>query len=483
VTVSEAHWASLSALVASWLGLHFPPSRHADLKRGLDKAASVLGFADTAQFIRALLDRPPTRIQLDVLADTLSIGETYFFRDPAALDALAGDVLEPVIAARRQQGHLWLRLWSAGCSSGEEAYTLAILLHRLLPDLASWQISIAATDISPRALQRAREAHYGEWSFRGAPGWLRRRYFTPREDGRLVVIPEIRRMVRFAQHNLLAEPEFADGTASGQDLRNLDLVLCRHVLMYFTTDEATAVIARLRRCLHDGGWLVTSPTEATHAMFPGFVALDRPGVILFQRHDAEEFAPDANRPLPVPAPSIEYPIVYPFASMSDAVATPPSAATTAPLIDATPVHAPETTPAGDPVQPGMAAMLAQTLANQGRLADALHWCDQWLAADKLAPAAHYLRAMVLTETGDTGTASISLRKALYLDPGFALAHVALGQLDMARGAHDDARRHFARAMHALAALDTDAALPGSDSMTAGALADTLRRLDARAAET
>jgi chemotaxis protein methyltransferase CheR len=76
-----------------------------------------------------------------------------------------------------------------------------------------------------------------------------------------------------------------------------------------------------------------------------------------------------------------------------------------------------------------------------------------------------------------------LRKALYLDPGFALAHVALGQLDMARGAHDDARRHFARAMHALATQDVDAALPGSDSMTAGALADTLRRLDARAAET
>jgi chemotaxis protein methyltransferase CheR len=481
VTVSEAHWASLSALVASWLGLHFPPSRHVDLKRGLDKAASVLGFADGAEFIRALLAGPPTRIQLDVLADTLSIGETYFFRDQAALDALAGDVLEPVIAARRQQGHLWLRLWSAGCSSGEEAYTLAILLHRLLPDIGNWQISIAATDISPRALQRARDAHYGEWSFRGAPGWLRRRYFKPREDGRLAVIPEIRRMVRFAQHNLLAEPEFANGTASGQDLRNLDLILCRHVLMYFTTDEATAVIARLRRCLHDGGWLVTSPTEATHAMFPGFVALDRPGVILFKRQDVEALAPDANRPLP--APFIEYPIVYPFASMSGAAATPPPADATAPPIATTPADVAQTTPAGDTVQPGMAAMLAQTLANQGRLADALHWCDQWLAANKLAPAAHYLRAMVLIETGDTGTASISLRNALYLDPGFALAHVALGQLDLARGAHDDARRHFARAMQALAALDTDAALPGSDSMTAGALADTLRRLDARAAET
>src|SRR4030081_182852 len=134
-------WARLSALIAERMGLHFPLERLTDLQRGLAGAADEMGFDDVAACADWLLSAPLTKAHLQVLASHLTIGETYFFRDKRTLDVLAGRVLPELIQARR--GHEQrLRLWSAACCSGEEPYSLAILLHQVLPDLAEWHITI-----------------------------------------------------------------------------------------------------------------------------------------------------------------------------------------------------------------------------------------------------------------------------------------------------------------------------------------------------
>jgi len=125
-----------SEFVAERTGLHFPPSRRADLLRALEDAAAGLGMVTSRRARRMLMEAPPDRRRLDTLANHLTVGETYFFRDPAVWTALEAEILPPLIAARRATDR-HLRIWSAGCSTGEEAYSIAIPACPLLPDLAS----------------------------------------------------------------------------------------------------------------------------------------------------------------------------------------------------------------------------------------------------------------------------------------------------------------------------------------------------------
>src|SRR5690606_22191296 len=111
----------------------------------------------------------------------------------------------PSLVRARSRGHKRLRIWSAACCTGEEAYSLAIGLREVLPDIGDWQIEILGTDINRRFLQKGTTGVYGEWSFRGVPADIRRRYFRPTDDGSWTVAPEIKRMVRFARLNLVQD--------------------------------------------------------------------------------------------------------------------------------------------------------------------------------------------------------------------------------------------------------------------------------------
>lgn len=479
----QRQWSRLSELIAESMGLHFPRERWDDLQRGMAGAAQELGCEDVAACVDRLLSAPPTKAQLEVLASHLTIGETYFFRDTQMLEALSANILPELIRARRGREQR-LRIWSAGCCSGEEAYSLAILLHRLLPDLQEWHVSIAATDINSRFLQKAVAGIYGEWSFRDAPAWLKARYFTHTSDGRYTIIPEIRKLVAFAYLNLVEDvyPSLVTDTNA------MDVILCRNVLMYLAPPRMHKVIGRLHHSLVDGGWLAVSPSEASKAMFPQFVNVNFPGAILFQKGDAssapmpafvapaiEEFLPRESPAAPVLAERAaltEEPVA------AEAARGPPASAESL-------YREGRYAEAADELQaayaegarePGALSLLARALANQGRLADALAWCDRWVAADKLQPAAHYLRAVVLLEQGDAAQARASLQRTIYLDPGFVLAHFALGNLARGGGKMDQAGRHFANALDLLREHRPDDLLPESDGLTAGRLAEFITSL-------
>jgi len=467
----EARWSQLSEFIAERIGLHFPPERWDDLKRGFADAAQELGFEDIAACIDWLLSAPPSKAQLQVLASHLTIGESYFFRDEQTMEALAGTILPALIRARR--GHEQrLRIWSAACSSGEEPYSLAILLHRMLPDLPEWHVTITATDINPRVLHKAAEGAYREWSFRSGPAWLKERYFTRTADGSFAIVPEIKKLVNFAHLNLVedAYPSLATDTNA------MDIIFCRNVLMYFTPPQVRKVIGNLRHALVEGGWLVVSPSEASKALFPNFLNVNFPGAILFQKSDV----PPHTEPTPVlsiPMPEFVVPSIE-ESSESAPLTQQPEAAPSAESL----YHEGRYAEAADmllatygerPAEPAAFSLLTRALANQGKLADALTWCDRWIAADKLDAAAHYLRAVVLMEQGHLEQARASLQRALYLDHDFVLAHFALGNLARSRGKSGEADKHFANALHLLRRYRPDDLLPESDGLTAGRLAETL----------
>jgi len=444
--------AAVSEFVERRIGLHFPPQRWPDLSRGLRSAATELEFSDPAECARWLLAGPVRAEHVELLAAHLTIGETYFFRDPKAFEVLETKVL-PELRAARQRGVRRLRIWSAGCCTGEEAYSIAISVHRALRDLHDWQVTILGTDINPRFLRKAAEGIYTSWSFRGVAERVRNEYFEEMAKGRFQVKASIRAMVAFTCVNLVEDvfPSLTNHTNA------MDVIFCRNVLMYFRQERATKVADSLHHSLVDGGWLFASATEASQQLFAGFTAAKIPGVSVWRklpRFVAPEFEGEppesasgrvvltegetvSRRRPPVPARA------------SEAGAKRFAGARTDLPASSGPLEA------------------ARALANEGRLSEAFAACDRAVAADKLSAPAHYLRGLIAQEQGAGEEAVNSLRRALFLDPDFVVAHFALGHLYERLGRREEAVRCLENARHLLSGYDPAASLPESDGVTAG----------------
>ncbi len=403
--------------------------------------------------MRWLISGGLTEPQVKVLAGRLTVGETYFFRDKSCFDLLEQRVF-PELTGSRRTGRRTLRVLSAGCCTGEEPYSIAMLLDRTISDRKDWDITILGTDINPLFLAKASEAVYGKWSFRDTPDWVRERYFTKAKENRFTLLPDIRKGVSFIYHNLAEE---APPTLS-RDMGGIDLVLCRNVLMYLTPDHQRRAVRRLRQQLAEGGWLIVSPSEASDALFSDFVRVSFQGATFYRKgrkslSPRREPAASVFRDHIVLAPPPEYQVAAddragpaeaglmaappPAAPKPLAVETAPDPYKEALALYAKGAHgeAAEKLKAllSDSPQAGVAAaLMARIFANQGRLPEALDLCEKAVGADRCNADHRYLLATVLQELGRLEQAVAELKKTLYLDQDFVLAHLLLGNLALRR---------------------------------------------------
>ena len=422
------------------MGLHFPRERWRELEVGICTAARELGLPDVVAWAHRLLEAPLTRDVIEILAAQLTIGETYFFRDTRSFEIIGEQLLPELIRVRRGAGQR-LRIWSAGCCTGEEPYSLAILLDRILPDLRDWQLTLLATDVNPHFLRKAAAGVYGEWSFRDAPAWLKSNYFEPVAPNRYVILPRIKQLVTFAYLNLAADayPTLAGGTNA------MDLIFCRNVLMYFPPDTARRVVQNFHHSLLETGWLLLSGVEGCSQWLTGFDPTPFDGAALYRKSSASPFVPTVHTTVAIAG-----------SERFEESAVPPATAN----------------PAAATVQASV--LQARICANLGNLADALCWAEQAIAADKVDASLHYLRAVILREQGLAQEACSSLKRAIYLEPDFALAHFTLGSLAQQRGRHGEARRYFLNTLELLRSHPDDEVLPHSDGLAAGCLRETIR---------
>ncbi len=178
--ISPQSLARLNDFLEQHLGLNFNESRWPELERGIRLAAAEFEFPDPEACIRWLTDSPTklSKKQIEILSTHLTIGETYFFREPETFDVLGNHIL-PQLSRTSAGKPRSLRIWSAACSTGEEAYSIAILLDQKKELVKDWNISILATDINLKSLEKARNGTYTEWSFREIPGRIKPDYFIP----------------------------------------------------------------------------------------------------------------------------------------------------------------------------------------------------------------------------------------------------------------------------------------------------------------
>lgn len=493
--VAEPLLERLSDVLGARMGLHYPKARWADLERGIAAVARAMGMPDAPTCVKRLLSAPLTQEQVETLATHLTIGETYFFRERRTFEALETQIF-PALLRERAAGGRRLRIWSAGCCTGEEPYSIAMLLARMVPNIAEWNVSILATDIDPQFLRKAAQAVYGTWSFRDVPAAVRARHFSRTADGRFELATQIRKMVTFAYLNLAEDvyPALDNGTNA------MDLILCRNVLIYFEASRGRDVLRKLARCLVEGGWLLVAPAEVPHVALPDLVRVDLGGIVAHrkqtpdgQRLGADSFSdprapsiatPDRRaaglRRVPTRAHSPRPPTIgVPAAARTTLVQPKATPYSRAAALYAEGRYAEAVTALVDLLgrdRDNAAAMtlLARAHANQGRLDEALAWCERALAADKMNPACWFLRATISQELDRGDEAADALRRALYLDPDHALAHFAFANLMRRRGNAREAERHLRNALSALTTLEAGRILPESEGMTAGRLAEIIR---------
>lgn len=405
----------------------------------------------------------------ELLTAQFSTGESYFFRDQGQFDLLATTILPELMARRAKERRL--RLWSAGCASGEEAYSLAMLIDQLAPRLAGWEVLILGTDISTEALEKARRGEYRDWSFRALDETRKQRYFRPRGDT-YRIDARLRDAVTFRRGDLVGD-RFPDAQAG---LEDFDLILCRNVFIYLNTQAVAQVTAKFSATLADGGYLVTGHSELFgHDTAPLRMRLFAQSAV-FQKAAlaAAEVGLDAA-PAKVAEPSVAL-VPPPPRATSPA---PPRATSPAPRSEPDAVPATAPTAAAEDCEQLMQA--AWDNADRGLREQAEQDCRQAITRAAFDPRPYFLLAQLAQERGDVSAAKALLKKAIYVDPSFIAAYLELGTLHAQAGEHDRARRMYETARTALRTLPEHCAIaPYGESTAVEVLAYVERLLGASA---
>jgi chemotaxis protein methyltransferase CheR len=237
------------------LGIYIHLHQENDLFKTVLEACEKL-HCQPQDYLERLRQAPDNSSLFDCLVGGITVGETYFFRDKHQGRLLENIILPEIIARKYQKKNKTIRIWSAGCSTGEEIYTIAILLNEILTYPETWTLQLLGTDINTTALQQAVAGRYKKWSMRGISPEHLNKYFL-KEDHEYILSEKIRNLVRFSYLNLNADnyPSILNGT------NDQDLILCRNVLIYFDNGRIDSIMKKISACLVETGYLLLGATD------------------------------------------------------------------------------------------------------------------------------------------------------------------------------------------------------------------------------
>jgi chemotaxis protein methyltransferase CheR len=451
-----------SMLISDWLlhvaktrfGLEVPSRRMPQFQKAVNEACGAAGEVSLARYLSRLESEPLDSPAVTQFVARFTIKESYFFRDEYLFRTLREHVLPELI---RKRGPAPLAVWSAGCSNGEEAYTLGILIEEVLGTSAWTRSTVVGTDLDALAVSRARAGAFGEWSVRSLGASARGRYFEARQGGH-VVRPRFARHVRFETHNLV------DENAQIPEPGRFDLILCRNVSIYFTDEGVVALYTKLARALLPGGVLVIAASDAR----PRGSAALREVVIRHRDHSllaygrADGTSPWSSSTPPGPRlVSLALPegalhaVSGENRERDDASAranhggdSPRETALDAEESDRpTRPAVPNPTVAVGSVTGAVEKALA--LADGGDSEEALRMADEAVRVAPLNAASQFALALIHLERGDHHAAEAAFRRTLYLKPDHVHAHYRLGLLCARAGDDSGARRAFFNALRAV----------------------------------
>lgn len=473
------------------LGMDFSAPRGAELLRRLHLLALDQQVGDFTEWLQTLAFADWDGALVQRLVPAFSVGETYFRRDADTFDWLARHHLAALVARRRQSGQRTLRLWSAACCTGEEAYSLLFMLDELLgAERGTWRLELVASDINATFLAKAEQGVYGSNAFRSNETTFRRRYFQA--EGRFWRIrsPWSGR-IRFVQYNLIDDQQTSL-------LANADLILCRNVLMYFSPARASAVLKRLLGCLNDEGLLLLSAVEAGIATQAGLT-----GSWAGSNYAVAKAGHTAKPALVAPSdgvPPAPYPPVAALPVKPSIASEPLASPAPLPLLSHNPIESLDDTadsywqraqqalsasqyPEAREALLGYLAcaglshgqqhqaclLLARSWADQQHLDEAQDWLQRALQLQPDSSMAYWLQAQLAQHADDQPGALLALQKSLYLDPGFILGYFLQARLLAAQGRGKASDKALQVCRGLLAQQPVDAPVPHGDGLSCAQL--------------
>ncbi|CDR33177.1 CheR family methyltransferase [Criblamydia sequanensis] len=467
--------------ISKEIGLHFPKEKWGDLEEKIKSLTESFGFNDPKAWLLWFLEKPLIKEELDVIAYQLTIGETYFFRDHRMFSALEEQILPEII--KKNSKSRTIRIWSAGCCTGEEPYSIAILLTRM-PALRDWKVEIFGTDINEEFLKKAKKGNFKKWSFRAISEDIKAQYFIENEEGSFSLLPKIRDKVLFSFFNL------AD--FSSRSFQNIDLIVCHNVLMYFTKPQISKTVNHFYESLNEEGWLSVSAIEMPYIYHDHLKIYNFKGASFFRK--SEEIVKEKEtekekvqngtaskiitRSIPPIKPNLEEAVellavndLYEecrqlflkkqFASVIEKLSSHLALEKKKPLHKE---HFQEI------------HLLIQAYANQGKLEKALILIEELLQLEKLNPHLHYLHSEIQMAKGDSKKAIKSLTHTLFLDSNFIMAHYTLGILKKREGDEKGFLRHKKAAFELLEKLPEDQLVEGTEDLSVGQLKELILAL-------
>lgn len=387
-------------------------------------------------------DSTESRQEWRDLINGITIGESYFFRDKGQFGLLENRILPELIELRKKERAL--RIWSAGCSTGEEAYSLAILVSKLIPAPSDWKIFILGTDINEEFVKKAGKGFYGQWSFRRVEPDIKERYFKKRRD-QWEIDGRIRDMVIFRTMNLVEEQI----PGHYADLHNMDLILCRNLFIYFSRNSVAKVLKKLVSILAIDGYLMTGHGELhnqeldplTPLIFSESVIYRKSGInkgntgqavrmtvmmpekplsciqgknhVSFNAEKTVHVTPDYPRPAIMVDENVLVEDMKSLFRSGDYAGVIKKAGAALDI---------------NPGNTDAYFFMARAYAGKGLYDEALKQLRHLLGYNPVNTGAYLLLAQISEIMGDHEGAKDSLKKVIYLDPGSVEAHLELGSI-------------------------------------------------------
>lgn len=510
-------------LIASYTGLHVREQDREALGSKILLRMKSLNLSVPQTYYHLLeADTNLSHREWNELIILLTISETYFLRDRGVFSLLRNRILPELIL--RHNHDRTLRIWSAGCSTGEEAYSIAILINELLPDWERWNILILGTDINISSISQAKRAIYSPWSFRLVDSEIQKRYFNKRNNG-WELNEKIRKMVTFQHGNLRQDtfpsnPNFLDIASS--NIYNMDFIICRNVFVYFDNAAISNVLNKFSNTLNEGGYLLTGHAELQLVENLGSLkAKSFPESVIYQRCEASQrntstpalketvaakgYKFQANSPVPMRAsaavppsstsplpsyftpPPATMPAIVSISNEATVNRSEPDNATLKTIFNeaeilfqkkkyADALKKTEELLQQQPRHCGAYYLMSQIYANVGKYEKAIYYCKQALEVDSLSfLEPYYLLAHIAEEQGDIEQAKSWLKKIIYLVPSSVYAYLELALIYEIEKNTTKSQKMRSVALELLKRLPSSAQVDPRLGMTASELIDKVKK--------
>lgn len=434
-SLSRENLLIIRELIQKRTGLFFPESKFLMLKKSIHSIFLNAQATTFNEYIAYLASKKGEE-HFKKLISLITINETYFFRGKEHFEILKNHLL-PELIAKESSNSKTLSIWSAGCSTGEEAYSIAMIVKELIPEIDTWKINIIASDIDETALNTGRKGEYNRWSFRSVEPNIISKYFTRKGD--IYQVKEgYKPLVSFINHNLLSDPPPDAGNGNNK----FDIILCRNVTIYFKKETTMSIASKFHQCLREEGYLIVGHSEYSTDNYIQFKSRVLPNAIIYQKITSKKSTNDVPLPLPLARkissnkPTVNYPPQSKNVNLHEhrnAVSE-----ETALFNEAIHYYNNKNYESAidrffrvldiNPENIRACWMLCHISANMGHYEDAIAWGNRCIMIDPLFKESYYILSIIHTEQKEFNEAINKLKKVIYIDPDFALGYFALGNI-------------------------------------------------------